>query len=501
MAIIGNVATASSTSDLSSYTFSTVAVGSAPAGADRRFVFVLAGVSDMGAIGTVTINGGATTLVQGYNAADNTAGVGIAYAEVASGTTVNVVVSNFGGSATGCGITVVAVTTGAGGITVGTPQTSRADPLAWTLDLPALSVGLGVVSTRNGNTNTWTGLTERQDADLKSDDHVTTAASDYTTQSLGQAIGCDPSVAASVTCGLVVAVYETSSSTNYSLISDVGAFTLTGIAAALLRAQFMLGAVGSFTFTGRDALFPMTRKVVADVGAFALTGVAALFKLVLGMIAAVGTFTLSGVAAGTLAARKMAADLGAFILTGIDATLNAGKTIAADVGTFVLTGIAALFRVTLTAIAAAGTFTLTGVAAGTLAARKIAADLGTFTLTGIAALFKIAKKIAADVGTFTLTGIAALLNAGKTIAANVGTFTLSGIAVNLIIPGLAILAEAGTFLLSEGVQPLLTWVHRTVTIVGDRGIETLTGLRRKAASLQVVRRAKAKLTNFRGPWV
>jgi hypothetical protein len=103
--------------------------------------------------------------------------------------------------------------------------------------------------------------------------------------------------------------------TDYSITAAVGAFTLTGIAAAFLKAL----------------------KIVANAGAFTLTGIAANLVYGRGIIAGAGSFALTGLDAALSSGRKIAAVAGSFVLTGIDASLIRGRMMRAATGAFALT--------------------------------------------------------------------------------------------------------------------------------------------------------------------
>lgn len=136
--------------------------------------------------------------------------------------------------------------------------------------------------------------------------------------------------------------------------------------------------------TASFAPYPTTvdYTMAAAVGAFTLTGIAAALSKGYGIIAGVGSFVLTGVAANITSARKMAASAGSFALTGIDVALKRGFTLVANAGSFVLTGVDVIFRKGLTLVASAGTFTLTGIDAILTKGYHLIAGTGVFTLTG-----------------------------------------------------------------------------------------------------------------------
>jgi hypothetical protein len=126
------------------------------------------------------------------------------------------------------------------------------------------------------------------------------------------------------------------------LLSEAGALTLSGQAAALLRLYRMASAAGSFALNGFSA---------GSVRDYAIGTNA-------------GTFTATGQPAALVAERlPLIAEAGAFTLDGEDATLRAVQPLPAEVGTFTLEGEAANFIRQLKLDGAAASLVLTGNAA------------------------------------------------------------------------------------------------------------------------------------------
>lgn len=148
----------------------------------------------------------------------------------------------------------------------------------------------------------------------------------------------------------------------YTLTSDVGAFTLTGIAANLLRGTL----------------------VTASAGAFTLTGVAAGLNRGLLVSASPGSFTLTGVAAGLLKTWLASADPGSLSLTGQDANLLRSWIASVEAGLFALTGQDAGLLKASVVQGEAGSFAFTGQQADLLRGLKLACDAASFIFTGIA---------------------------------------------------------------------------------------------------------------------
>jgi hypothetical protein len=156
----------------------------------------------------------------------------------------------------------------------------------------------------------------------------------------------------------------------------------------------MLGfsALGGLPLGG----FQVEDHIAAEVGAFTLTGQDASLVKFVGVVADAGTFTLTGQDANFFR-HTLLASTGSFSLVGQDADFRA-RTIYAVAGSFVISGQSA--QLTRTLLADAGAFSLSGQAAGLSA--SILGGTGAFTLTGQNA--GLATSIKANVGAFALSG-------------------------------------------------------------------------------------------------
>lgn len=188
------------------------------------------------------------------------------------------------------------------------------------------------------------------------------------------------------------------SPTNYTLTCDVGAYTLTGVAAALRRGYTLTADVGAYAITGQSATVSRGYRITADVGTYSLTGQDATLNYVPGA-----------------ANYSLTCDTGAYTLTGHDATL----TYSAGTANYTLT-------------CETGAYALTGVDAITSFGRRLVADVGAYSLTGIDAALRRGYSLAADTGSYALTGYDADLvytPAGPvnyTLTCEVGAYLLGG---------------------------------------------------------------------------
>lgn len=102
-------------------------------------------------------------------------------------------------------------------------------------------------------------------------------ASDFTNANFSIAVKTDIS-ATSRTYNLDHIQVKIYYSLDITMAAGAGAFTLTGIAAGLLRPiRNMAVSVGEFTLTGVAATFSVGHTIVAALGQFILTGISAIF--------------------------------------------------------------------------------------------------------------------------------------------------------------------------------------------------------------------------------
>lgn len=215
-----------------------------------------------------------------------------------------------------------------------------------------------------------------------------------------------------------------SGTTNYSLTCDVGAYTLTGVAATVSRGYSLAADVGAYAITGEAATVSRGYRIAADVGSYSITG----HDATLILVANPTNYTLT-------------CDVGAYSLTGHDATLTysagaANYSLLCDVGACALTG----HDATLTYTPGIANYTL-------------ACDTGVYALTGHDAVTTFGRRLVADVGSYSLTGIASTVSRGYSLSADVGAYALTGYDADLIYTttgptAYTLVCETGAYVLS-----------------------------------------------------
>ncbi len=183
--------TVASTTDLTTYTFSTVDIGTANA---DRCVIVSAIARKSGAsatLSTVTIGGvSATIVVQNTNNVTNTDVAGLAAAIVPTGTTGDIVVTWSAGMLR----SQIGVWTAIGTDSCTTPHDTGSslsgDP-STTIDIADAGAAVGAGLTAAGTTASWTGLTENFDATLETFVTATGASASAMSAETGRTVTID----------------------------------------------------------------------------------------------------------------------------------------------------------------------------------------------------------------------------------------------------------------------------------------------------------------------
>lgn len=156
---------ASDTTDLSTYTFSSRAIGTASG--SRLVIVALAYVYTAAADPTsVTIGGVAATKLTSQVSSNGAYYTGIYAARVSTGATADVVVS-LAASAARCGIGIAAAYNVDSLIPEDTGL-STANPADLSFDATKGAVGIGIASVFAGTTWSWSGLTEGNDTNVES---------------------------------------------------------------------------------------------------------------------------------------------------------------------------------------------------------------------------------------------------------------------------------------------------------------------------------------------
>jgi hypothetical protein len=205
------VATVSSTSDASSYTFSGADIGSA---ASDRIVLVVVSfrTTVSAAITGVTIGGNAATEVVGLlNLLTGAGGyVGIWARSVASGTTADIVVTT-SANAVRCIVDVYRATgINATASATGTDTTTVYEA---SLNVAAGGVAMGAVQTGGSRGLSWSGLTERVDAVYESSMTASSASGEFATAQSPLSISATLSGTESVASAVFAAFDPASAST------------------------------------------------------------------------------------------------------------------------------------------------------------------------------------------------------------------------------------------------------------------------------------------------
>ena len=175
------------TTDTTTYTFSSQALGDEAA--DRKIVIAIAAGNTSGGITSVTVAGNsATSIISVYNVASRSS---LFYVDLASGTSGDIVVT-FGGTLNRCGIGVYNVN-GASSGAEHDSGSSTADPMSVDVDLPANGCVIAVACTANILSNpwaTWVGVTEDYDEATESSSSHSGASDTFTAADATKTVEC-----------------------------------------------------------------------------------------------------------------------------------------------------------------------------------------------------------------------------------------------------------------------------------------------------------------------
>jgi len=215
-------------------------------------------------------------------------------------------------------------------------------------------------------------------------------------------------------------------------------------------------------------------ELVSNTGAFTLSGVDVDFAKSVSLDISVGTFTLAGTSTGLLFNRNLIQQLGTFSLAGNNAILLNNRTLDTSVGTyslvgnlldpnvqraivgttgsFLVDGKNALLQRAARIDATTRTYDLAGTTTGLLQNRQLVSQTGTFSIAGVDVVLQyntsgIAFTLDTVVGAYSLAGNTLTLNKQVSLNLQVGTYSLSGNTLGFI-RALALHSVPGSFSVS-----------------------------------------------------
>lgn len=276
---------------------------------------------------------------------------------------------------------------------------------------------------------------------------------------------------------------------NYTLLGDVGNFTLAGNAVNLIRNYHIAATTGTFSFIGNAATLAKStlEAIEPDNGQFALAGNDATLRKNYLLNVSTGTFAATGRQATLRHDSKAEADTGTFALTGGTPALLLGRFLSGGSGTFIETGQPVAFRRTWTISAIAGSFALTGnpAALTKISAYEIDPVVGSFALNGQPAQLAHSQNLPVDAGIFTFSGNDAAFARSGNIDALSAQFIISGNNINL---ARALLLDAGTssivlngldVALEQNAALILSAGAAAFSLVGSNATLVKSGSRRR----------------------
>ncbi len=221
--------------------------------------------------------------------------------------------------------------------------------------------------------------------------------------------------------------------TSNVLTADVRSYTLTGIAATMLRALVLAASPLSISLVGNSATLFRNVTISCATGTYEVTGVISdLFRSWL-VSAASGSFIATGISAGFTRTYILAAAVGEYLLTGQDAGLQyvnyyylyatpqsfslsgqdasllKGSLLSAGTGTYEITGQSVSLSKNYILAGSTSGIAVTFLGSSLLFGRLLSAVLVEFVLLGLAADLRRTRKLQATRQTYTVTTVAASL--------------------------------------------------------------------------------------------
>lgn len=371
----GYVTSAKSSSNATTYTFSTTSIGTASS--DRIVVvqpeFRSNGTNPTGGVTSLTVAGNSAAEQVQQISGRQTGSIWSLLQT--TGTTADIVV-NLADQAAQGGIGVWAMTGTGGNATASDTDKAAANNITG-LTVPAN--GAAICGAFNGgpNAHTWSGASERYDVAVES--AMQMSGADTTTSGTN-----------TITATNGVSVWGAAWGPQaFSIAADVDSYALTGQATTPLHARKLTAEAGTLGITGTAASPEHGRLVDAGVSSYALTGQDASLVLSGGgsfsIVANPDSYAVTGDTASPLHARKVDAAPDSYAITGVTAALKHGWKVAAAAGSMAITGSDAAVRKDWRISAAAGSYGVSG--------SDASPELGRL-LTALASSYGISGKIA-----------------------------------------------------------------------------------------------------------
>lgn len=195
---------------------------------------------------------------------------------------------------------------------------------------------------------------------------------------------------------------------SYTLIADLGIYSVTGSAAGLKRGLVAGATTGTYVITGTNQTLHLNRSLPAGVGA--------------------GSYVITGSPTTLNEGHKLQAVAGSYVITGANAGIGTGLRVGAGGGTYILTGTAAALKTAHTFSALSGTYLISGATAAFQLSHKVGATAGAYIINGSTVNFikTGGYRLVVDSGTYTITGSTITLKSGRTVTAGAGAYLLTG---------------------------------------------------------------------------
>lgn len=209
--------------------------------------------------------------------------------------------------------------------------------------------------------------------------------------------------------GTAATLTYASGSTNYTLIVNPGAFSITGTNATLKYGRLLSPSSGTYSITGTNASLLYKRLLTVSNGSYTISGTASTLTHGALISASSGTFNITGTGASLLRGSLLSVSSGTFLISGTDVNLSYSGalnhyTLSVSAGSFLITGTDGAFARTYKIIPGAGAISVTGTSSLLKYGRTFSAGTGQYTITGFPIAFPWTHILAAQKGHISLEG-------------------------------------------------------------------------------------------------
>lgn len=217
-----------------------------------------------------------------------------------------------------------------------------------------------------------------------------------------------------------------------NLIQQLGTFSLAGNNAILLNNRTLDTSVGTYSLAGNPLDPNVQRAIIGNTGTFDLAGNNSLLQRQVRIDATSQTYDLDGTSTTLAFNRALVGQTGPFTIAGIQVDLvytpSGGPTFTLDqqTGTFAIAGVFADLSKQVSLDLQVGTYSLFGNTLGFIRALALHSVPGSFSVSGKDAVFSLTKRFNLTTGTYNVSGNNAEVNRFYQLNNQPGTYQVVG---------------------------------------------------------------------------